>query len=168
MSIYIYTGEGAGKTTVALGLALRSLGQGYKVIMIQFMKGRKDIGEYKIQKQLKNYKVYQFGTPKLIKPISKSKEKDKELAKKGLEFVFEAVKQKPSLLILDEINLATSIGLLDVKDVINTIKKIPKSIDVVITGRRAPKALLAIADYINEMKFIKMPKKMTAKKGINY
>ena len=79
-----------------------------------------------------------------------------------------AIKQKPKLLILDEINLATSIRLLDAEKVIKTIKKIPKSIDIVLTGRYAPKKLIEMADYVNEMKYIKMPKKMISKKGIQY
>jgi cob(I)alamin adenosyltransferase len=168
MAIFVYTGEGAGKTTAALGLALRSLGHGYKVIVIQYMKGRKNTGEYKFQKYNKNYKVYQFGTPKFIRPISKAKEIDKKLAENGLEFILEAIKQKPKLLILDEINLAAAIGLLDSEKVIETIKKIPKTIDVVMTGRYAPKSFIQMADYANEMKLLKMPKKMAAKKGIQY
>ena len=171
MSIYLYTGEGAGKTTAALGLAMRSLGHGHKVILIQYMKGRKDIGEYKIRKYLKNpnlYKVYQFGTPEFVKPITNPKAKQIKLAKKGLEFVLEAIKQKPKLLILDEINIAAAYGILDTGDVIKTVKKIPKSIDIVLTGRYAPKQLIEIADYVNEMKFVKMPKKIIAKKGIQY
>jgi cob(I)alamin adenosyltransferase len=171
MSIYLYTGEGGGKTTTALGLALRSLGHGHKVIIIQYMKGRKDIGEYKFQNYLKNpnlYKVYQFGSPRFIYNLKNPGERNIQLARKGLEFVLEAVKQKPKLLVLDEINIVTAFGLLKTEDVIKTIKKIPKSIDVVLTGRYPPKQLMEIADYVNEMRFIKMPKKMIAKKGIQY
>lgn len=167
--IYLYTGNGAGKTTAALGLAMRSLGHGHKVVVIQYMKGRKNIGEYKIQKYLKNYKVYQFGSPKFIKPITKAKNLDKQLAYKGLKSIDEIIKkEKPKLLILDEINLATSIGLLDTYEVLETIKRIPKSIDVVLTGRYAPKRFIDMADYVNKVEFIKQPQKMTSKKGINY
>jgi cob(I)alamin adenosyltransferase len=166
--IYLYTGEGAGKTTSALGMALRSLGHGYKVIMIQFMKGRKDIGEYKFQKYNKNYKVYQFGRPRFIKNLKSPPENDIKNAERGLEFVLDAIKQKPRLLILDEINIATAYNLLDADKVIKTIKRIPKSMDIVMTGRYAPKKLVDIADYVNEVKMHKMPKIRIAKKGINY
>ena len=165
---YVYTGEGAGKTTSALGLALRSLGHNHKVIMIQFMKGRKDIGEYKFQKYNKNYKVYQFGTAKFIKNLKSPLENDIQNAEKGLQFIPYAVKQKPNLLILDEINIATAYNLLNVDDVVRAIKKIPQSIDVIMTGRYAPKKLVDIADYVNEVKAHKMPRQMIAKKGINY
>jgi cob(I)alamin adenosyltransferase len=147
------------------------MGQGHKVIIIQYMKGRKNIGEYKFQKYLKDsslYKVYQFGTPEFVKPITSPKENQIKLAKKGLEFVLEAIKQKPGLLILDEINIATAFGLLEEDDVIRTIDKIPKSIDTVLTGRYATERLIKTADYVNEMKFIKMPKEIKAKKGIQY
>jgi cob(I)alamin adenosyltransferase len=165
--MYVFTGEGAGKTTASLGLAMRSLGHNHKVILIQFLKGRKNIGEYKIQKYLKNYKVYQFGKPAFIN-LNKPGKEDIELAKKGLEFISEAVKQKPKLLILDEINIATAYGLLDVNEAVATIKKIPKSMDVVLTGRYAPKKFIELADYSNEVKIMKQPKKITAKKGIQY
>lgn len=166
--IYLYTGEGAGKTTSALGLALRALGHGYKVIVIQYMKGRKDIGEYKFQKYNKNYKVYQFGSPKFIKDFKSPPEKDIKNAEKGLEFVRDAVKQKPKLLILDEINLAAAIGLLSIDKVIKAVRKVPNSIDIVMTGRYAPKKFIEMADYVNIVNLTKMPKKMTAKKGIQY
>lgn len=167
MAIYVYTGEGAGKTTNALGLALRSLGHGHKVIMIQFLKGREDIGEYKIQKQLKNYKVYQFGGKELI-DLRNPSEKDRLLAAEGLRFVLKAIKQKPSLLILDEINIAAAYKILNTKDILAILRKMPWSIDIVMTGRYAPKQLIRAADYANEIRTLKMPKKMASKKGINY
>lgn len=167
MTVYLYTGQGAGKTTAALGLALRSLGHGHKVVLIQFMKGRKDIGEYKIQKYLKNYVVYQFGTKKFVN-LKNPSEEDIKRAHKGLMFILNAAKQKPHLLILDEICIAAAYKLLDVNEAVRIIKKIPKSINVVLTGRHAPKELIRIADYANEMEILKMPKKMIAKRGIQY
>jgi len=94
--------------------------------------------------------------------------KDKKLAKNGLEFIKEAIKQKPKLLILDEINLAAAYKLIDEKHAVSIIKKIPKSINIILTGRYAPKSFIKIVDYVNEVKSLKMPKKMTAKKGIQY
>lgn len=168
MAIYLYTGEGAGKTTNALGLALRSLGHGHRVVMIQYLKGRKNIGEYKFQKFFKEkYKVYQFGQPSFI-DLKNPGKRDIDLAKKGLEFILKIVKQKPHLLILDEINLAAAYGLINVNEAIRTIKKVPKSIDIVLTGRYAPKKFIDFADYVNEVSIVKMPKKFDNKKGIQY
>lgn len=171
MSIYLYTGEGAGKTTNALGLALRSLGHGHKVLIVQFLKWWKNTGEYKFQKQNKNYKIYQFGR-KGWHGFKNLTEKDKELTKKGFEFALEkAEKEKVHLLILDELNLAVAWNLLDSDYVIKKIKeyqkKNPKT-DIVMTGRYAPKKFIDFADYVNRVSVVKMPKKLEAKKGIQY
>ena len=168
-NIYLWTGDGAGKTTSALGVGLRAIGHGMKVIVIQFMKGRKDIGEYKIMKKLKPYyQIYQFGKKEFIKPLSKPTKKDKELALKGLEFTREAAKKKPKLLILDEINLACAIGLVNVDDVIDLVKHCSKHTIVYLTGRRAPSKLKKIADFVNEIKLLKAPKKYPVRKGIEW
>src|SRR5512137_498515 len=98
--IYVYTGEGAGKTTASLGLAMRSIGHKHKVIVIQFLKWWKQTGEYKIQKMLKPYyEVHQFGRKGWI-GLKNLTEKDKKLAKKALNFAVSiAKKKKPHLLI---------------------------------------------------------------------
>ncbi len=135
--IYLFTGEGGGKTIAALGLALRSIGHKHKVVIIQFMKGRKDVGEYKAAKKLAPYlKVYQFGKKGFVNPRKPSLE-DKKLAQEGFEFAKKILKQKPDLLILDEINLAIAFGLLDLKEVMRFLRRVPKRTDVVLTGRRA-------------------------------
>lgn len=168
--VYLWTGAGAGKTTSALGVALRSVGHKQKVIIIQFMKGRKNIGEFKIQKKLKPYyKIYQFGRKNFIKPIKKPLKKDKILAKKALEFAKKILKkEKPNLLILDEINLAVAIGLLNVNEVLDFLNHVPKKTIVYLTGRKAPKKLIKRANFVNEIKEIKKPKTYKAKKGIEY
>ena len=167
--VYLWTGIGAGKTSSALGVALRAVGQARKVIVIQFLKGRKDIGEYKIAKKLgQNYEIYQFGRkefvdPKNLKPI------DYELAKKGLEFAYKSLNKKPFLLILDEINLAVHGGLLKAKDIIDFLNIVPSSTTVYLTGRFAPKELINRADFVNEIQLIKQPKKFPpAKRGIEW
>ncbi len=168
-NIYLWTGEGAGKTTSALGVALRCAGHGMKTIVVQFMKGRKNIGEYKIMKKLKPYySIYQFGKKEFIKPKSKPSKKDKELAAKGLEFARKSAKSKPRLLILDEINLACAIGLVDINDVIDLVKHCSKYTIVYLTGRKAPDKLKKIADFVNEIKLLKSPKKYPVRKGIEY
>ena len=166
--IYVYTGEGAGKTTAALGLALRSVGQNNKVIIIQFMKGRKDIGEWKVKDALApNYEIHQFGGEDFI-DLKNPKEVDYKMAKEGLEFAKKILGRKPNLLILDELNLVSRIGLLKIGDVLNLLKKIPKETDVVLTGRYAPKEFLEVADFVNEVKIVKQPKKIVLKRGIQF
>ncbi len=167
-NIYLWTGEGAGKTTSALGVALRAVGQGKKVVIIQFMKGRKNIGEYKVRKKLGHlYEIHQFGRKGWVN-IKNPSEKDKELAKKGLEFAKKAVRIKPFLLILDELNLAVYAKLLKLNEVLDFLDKIPGSVTVYLTGRKAPKKLVDRADFATRIETIKMPRKMTARKGIEY
>jgi len=167
-NIYLWTGNGWGKTTSSLGVALRAIGHKKKVIIIQFMKGRKYIGEYKISKKLKPYyNIYQFGRKDFVN-LKNPSLKDRILAGKGFEFIDKAVKQKPFLLILDEINLACAIKLLDTVKVIEKLKKIPDKITVYLTGRYAPKKLINIADYVTEIKARKHPRFYKTRKGIDY
>src|SRR4030042_6725618 len=116
--IYLYHGSGGGKTTNALGLALRSVGHGNRVIIVQFMKGRKDIGEYKIAKRLHpDYEIYQFGREDWV-DLKNPSEEDKRRAREGLLFAQKSLKLEPNLLILDEIGLAAYYGLLETDDVL--------------------------------------------------
>jgi len=167
--IYLYKGTGAGKTTNALGLALRSVGHKHKVIIIQFLKWWKKTGEYKIKNRLKPYyEIYQFGRKGWI-GLKHLNERDKKLAKKALEFAKKITKKKkPHLLVLDEINLALHCKLLDTKDVLDFLDKIPKKTDVVLTGRFAPKELIKRADFVNEIIDLKHPKKIPTTKGIQW
>lgn len=160
---------GGGKTTNALGAALRSIGHGHKVIIIQFLKWWKNIGEYKIRKKLyPYYEIYQFGRKGWI-GLENLDERDKKLAKKGLEFAKKIVKEKkPHLLILDEINLAVHCGLLDVDEVIDFLNHIPKRTDVFLTGRFSPKDLIDRSDFVNEVVDVKHPEKIPTTKGIQY
>jgi cob(I)alamin adenosyltransferase len=167
--IYLYTGTGAGKTTNALGLALRSVGHKRRVVIIQFLKWWRKTGEYKIRSMLSPYyEIYQFGR-KGWHGLSNLGEEDKKLAYKALKFAEKIVKEKkPHLLVLDEINLALHCKLLEVKDVLALLDKIPKKTDVILTGRFAPKELLERADFVNEIVDIKSPKEMVTTKGIQY
>jgi cob(I)alamin adenosyltransferase len=165
--VHLYTGEGGCKTTSALGLALRAIGHGQKVIFIQFMKGRKSIGEYKAQKKVPGLKIYQCGRPGFVN-LKNPSEQDKKLAQKGLELAKKVAKQKPDILVLDEVNLAVAVGLLKEKDVVSFVKSVPKKTFVVLTGRRATKGLKAVSDIVTEVKDTKRPKRMAARKGIEY
>ena len=167
-TVHLYTGAGGGKTTSTLGVALRAIGHKQKVIMIQFMKGRKDTGEYKIRKKLSPYfEIRQFGRPGFVN-LKKPSKKDKELAQKGLEFARRALKKKPNVLILDEINIATKYKLVDVSDVLDLLENVPAKTTVYLTGRYASKRLIDRADIVNKIVDYKYPKKFLYRKGIEY
>ncbi|MCJ7608566.1 cob(I)yrinic acid a,c-diamide adenosyltransferase [Candidatus Bathyarchaeota archaeon] len=166
--IYLYHGSGGGKTTNALGLALRSVGHGNRVIIVQFMKGRKDIGEYKIAKRLHpDYEIYQFGSEDWV-DLKNPSEEDKRRAREGLLFAQKTLKLELNLLILYEIGLAAYYGLLETDDVLELLRNIPKKTDVVITGRKVPEELIDRADFVNEVIDVKHPRNITAVKGIQY
>jgi cob(I)alamin adenosyltransferase len=181
--VYLYFGTGGGKTANALGLALRSVGHNKKVVIIQFLKWKKDIGEYLIQDKLKPYyEIYQFGREAWLGEEEKTadfagekfnvesvKSHDKELAKKALDFARQMLKEKkPHLLVLDEIGLATQWKLLEVKEVLKLLDNVPDETTVVMTGRLAPKELIERADFVNEVKEVKMPKHFKLTEGIQY
>jgi cob(I)alamin adenosyltransferase len=166
-TVYLYTGEGAGKTTSALGLALRCLGHGYKVVVIQFLKWWKNTGEYKFRKMAPNYEIHQFGRKGWI-GLKNLTEKDKQLCWRALNMAKRKAKEKPRLLVLDEINLALDNKLLDVNDVIDFLKTVPKETSVVLTGRRAPRQLVEFSDFVNEVLDIKHPEEIPTVKGIQY
>ena len=168
--IHLYTGEGEGKTLTAIGAAIRAVGHGYKAIIIQFMKGRKNIGEYKIKEKLSpQYEIYQFGRREFIN-LHSPDPIDYKLARKGLEFAKKALKRRPKVLVLDEINLAVAAGLIKLEAVIELLKETPKSTVVILTGRRAPKELIAMADLVSEVHEVKHPLRIGVKsrKGIEY
>jgi cob(I)alamin adenosyltransferase len=167
MVVHIYTGNGGGKTTAALGLALRAVGHGKNVVIIQFMKGRKETGEYKIRTKLgRHYKIYQFGRKEFVNLENPAKE-DIKLAKKALEFAKKSL-EKADILILDEVNVAVRFGLIPEKELIDFMKEVPNVKWVVLTGRYASEKLFEYADFVTEMKDLKHPKKMHYEKGIEW
>lgn len=167
--VYIYTGTGAGKTSSALGLALRSIGHGHKVVIIQFLKWWKKTGEYKIKKKLgPQYEIYQFGR-RGWKGFENLDERDKRLCKKAIEFAKKiAEEKKPHLLILDEVNLAIHCKLIRVEDVLELIERLPKKTNVILTGRFAKKRLIERADFVSMILPVKSPKEAVTTEGIQY
>lgn len=166
--IQVYTGNGKGKTTAALGLALRSAGNGHKVYIAQFCKGMR-YGELNIIKKIKNIKLEQFGRACFIKR-SPTKE-DKELAAKGMAKAKEHLsKGIYRLIILDEINIALKLGLLELKDVKGLIKKFPKNAELVLTGRYAHPDIIKLADLVSEIKEVKhyFKKGVRCRRGIEF
>ncbi len=154
----------------AFGLALRSLGHGFVVIVVQFMKGRKDTGEYRIAHRLSpNFEIHQFGREEFM-DLSNPTPTDFQEAAKGLDFAREALSRKPKLLILDELGLATSIGLVEVSEVMEMIDSAPPGTVLIITGRRVPDEIVSAGDLVTEMIEIKHPMKSGAgaREGLEY
>ena len=166
--IQVYTGNGKGKTTAALGLAIRAAGSGLQVYIGQFVKGKK-YGELKALKKIKNIKVEQLGSTCFIKKAPTKK--DIALAKNGLEKIRKIISQRIyHMVILDEINIALRLELLALEDVISLIRKTPKKIELVLTGRYAHPEILKIADLVSEIKERKhyFKKGVKARKGIEF
>jgi cob(I)alamin adenosyltransferase len=166
--IQVYTGKGKGKTTAALGLAIRAAGAGKLVFIGQFIKGR-PYSESKSLKKFKNISIKQFGRGCFIK--GKPERRDIEMACAGLEKITAIVKKKKfDLIVLDEINIALALKLIRSEDVLEVLKKIPKKIEVVLTGRGAPKEIIKIADLVSEIKEVKhyFYKGLKARRGIEY
>ncbi|MBC8313165.1 MAG: cob(I)yrinic acid a,c-diamide adenosyltransferase [Candidatus Cloacimonetes bacterium] len=168
--IQIYTGNGKGKTTAALGLAFRAAGHGKKVIMIQFMKGKINYGELESAKLLPNFTIEQYGRPDFVNP-EKPEKIDIKLAQKGFQRAKEIVKsEKYDMIILDEINVAISFKLIEIDEVIDLIKQTPKKTELILTGRYMSEKLKKYADLISEIREIKhhFQKGIKARKGIEY
>ena len=164
--IHIYTGNGKGKTTAALGLALRAIGAGYKVYIIQFLKGQ-DYSELKSLKPIKEITVKRFGQKTFIHKIGTNP--DKIAAHQALNWSNKVLKShKFEVVILDEVFLAVFFKLVSVDQLIKLIKNKPKNVELVLTGRKAPKEVIKLADYVTEMKEIRHPYQqgVMARKGI--
>ena len=163
----VYTGDGKGKTTAALGLALRAAGAGLKVYFAQFVKGM-DYSELKALKKLSEFIVVkQYGRDCFI--YRKPKEEDKKLAQEGLKEVREIISSgQYQVVILDEANIATYFGLFSPDDLLDLIRQKPDEIEIIITGRNADPKIIAAADLVTEMKEIKhyYQKGIQAREGI--
>lgn len=165
--LHIYTGNGKGKTTAALGLAVRAAGAGMKVWFGQFLKGRECSEHRALQRFDDLITIRQFGSGCFI--YDTPNDTDIRLARIGLEEFEKALQGGVySLVILDEGCAACDIGLVRVKDLIDIIAKKPEHIELILTGRNAPKELIKQADLVTEMKEVKHYFKngVKARKGI--
>ena len=165
--VHVYTGDGKGKTTAALGLAMRAVGQGMKVAFIQFLKGI-PCGEHLFVKQHKSFELVQISVGDSFK---KSKEQSKKEAQQTLAYAEkEILSGKYDLVILDEVFIATSQGLITVKQVLDLLDAKPASVELVLTGRKAPPEVIQRADLVTEMLMIKHPftEGTDARRGIEY
>lgn len=153
--VIVITGNGKGKTTAAFGQALRAIGQGYKVFVLQFMKGRK-YGEFlAAEKYLPNLTIKMSGLDSFVMRDNPAAI-DIELAQKGLKIAQKAIQSgKYDMVILDEINVALDFKLLDLKTVVKMIKSRPGGLDLILTGRYAPKEIIKLADTVSEVQEVK-------------
>lgn len=169
--VQIYTGTGKGKTTAALGLALRACGHGIKTYIGQFMKGH-NYGEIKAARLIKPFvKIERYGRKAFVHKEGKIDKADIELAKKGMEKIKKAVFSNDyGIVVLDEILTAIFFGLIPKEEVLELIEKKPENVEIVLTGRYAPAELIEASDLVTEMKEIKhyYSKGVTARKGIEY
>jgi cob(I)alamin adenosyltransferase len=165
--VQVYTGNGKGKTTAAIGLAVRAAGAGLKVFIAQFCKGL-DYSELKALRLFKDsIKVKQYGKPSFIH--GRPDEVDKNLAIDGLKASKEAIMSgKYDVVVLDEANIAVHFNLLSIDDLLEIIDNKPENIELVITGRYAKKELIKKADLVTRMCEIKhyYRQDVKARKGI--
>jgi cob(I)alamin adenosyltransferase len=149
--LHIYTGEGKGKTSAALGVLLRAAGQGHKVLMIQFLKGHRYAGELAAVKHLPNVELLQFGRPELD-DIRHLQTMDNYLAEQALHYARQAMrKNRPDVLILDEVLPAVHYRLIAVEDVVDFLDNRHRNTEVILTGRHPHPALLNLADLVTVM-----------------
>jgi len=155
--IQVYTGPGKGKTTAALGLALRAAGHGLKVHIVQFMKGWPHYGELVSVERLPNITIRQFGRPQFVDKESPDPE-DFRLAREALAHARQVILSgECDVLILDEINVALNLGLIELSDVLSLLEEKPERVELVLTGRNAPLEIVRRADLVTEMLDIKHP-----------
>ncbi|MBC7248140.1 MAG: cob(I)yrinic acid a,c-diamide adenosyltransferase [Actinobacteria bacterium] len=168
--IQVYTGDGKGKTTAALGQALRALGHGMKVYMIQFMKGRTYGELLACERCLPDLTIVMSGRDEFVKKGA-PEEIDVRMAREGLELAKRVVSEgKHQMLILDEINVAVDYGLLPLEEVLAFLRSCPRDMEVVCTGRYAPRELLEMADLVSEVREVKHHYRqgVQMRKGIEY
>ena len=154
--IQVYTGDGKGKTTCALGLALRAVGQGFQVYMVQFMKGR-ETGEAQIaaERLAPDLTLRYFGRPALVNLKTPDPE-DLALVREAWDLARQVLSAgEHDLVILDEINLALTFDLLPREEVLEALRRRPPWVEMVLTGRQAPPELVELADLVTEMRPLK-------------
>lgn len=171
--IQIYTGDGKGKTTASLGLALRAIGHGWKVLIVQFTKG--DQANYygeimSSSKLMPNLKVAQFGLDRVVYSHNVSIDDYKE-SRKGWEYTKKAMRsEKYQMIILDELNICADLGMVKVSEIKEELINKPKNLEIVLTGRRAPRELISMAHLVTEMTPVKhyFDQGVMARQGIEY
>jgi cob(I)alamin adenosyltransferase len=171
--VIVYTGKGKGKTTAALGIALRAVGYNHKICMIQFIKGSWHYGEMTSSKRLEpEFELIAIGKGFVGIMDDKSPIEDhKKIADEALRIAKEKIRsEKYDIIILDEINYAINLNLVKLDDVLDLIKIKPPKLNLVLTGNYARDEIIQVADLVTEMREIKHPFKagIRAKKGIDF
>ena len=173
--IQVYTGNGKGKTTASLGLALRALGRGWKVLIVMFTKGGNDYGELiffsTLCPELKDkVKIVQAGLDRIVYSTNMSADDSKQI-QKGWEIAKKAIQNDEyQLIILDEANIALDLKLIDLNEMIDVLKNKPEEMEIVLTGRNAKEEIIDIAHLVSEIKPVKhyWDKGIKARKGIEF
>ncbi|MHC1724655.1 MAG: cob(I)yrinic acid a,c-diamide adenosyltransferase [Syntrophobacteraceae bacterium] len=168
--LIVFTGNGKGKTTAALGMAMRAAGHGMQVLILQFIKGTWAYGELQSLKSIDEVRIKTLGSGFTWK--KENLDEDRRLAEKGWE---EAQREMSrgyyQMIVLDELNIVLSYGLLSLEPVLAALEQRPPGVHVVATGRNAPEDLIRIADLVTEMKVVKHPfhdRGLKARKGIEF
>jgi len=168
--VEVFTGNGKGKTSAALGVVLRALGHGLRVCIVYFMKGDYPYGEQKILAQLPNVSLARFGQISFVDPLN-VKEEERQQAREALKAGREAVLGgEYDIVVLDEANLAAAWKLVDVDDIVELIEQKPEEVELILTGRYADAKLIELADLVTEMVEIKHPyrKGVLSREGVDY
>ncbi len=171
--IIVFTGPGKGKTTAALGTAFRAVGQGLKVLMVQFIKGSWHYGELDACRMLgeDRIRILPMGRGFVKVGVEKPDPEDVRLVEEAWQFASQAILgNEYDLVVLDEINYAISYKMLDPAKVVETLKKKPEMVHVILTGRNAHPSIVELADMVTEMREVKHPyqKGILAQRGIEY
>lgn len=171
--VIVFTGDGKGKTTSALGIALRACGHNMKVVMLQFIKGSWHYGELESVKKLSpDFELIPLGKGFVgIIDDRLPREEHIKAAKEALAIAREKITSgNYRIVILDEINVAVRLNLIDIQELLDLIKAKPQNLHLIITGRGADPKLIEAADLVTEMKEIKHPyqKGVTAQRGVDY
>lgn len=173
--IQVYTGNGKGKTTASLGLAMRALGRCWKVLIIMFMKGGNDYGELNSFRNLSteianNLTIIQAGPDRIVYQNNKT-EADGNLIKEGWALAKKAIQNDEyNLIILDEANIAIDMGFIDLSEMLDVLKNKPEEMEIVLTGRNAKQEIIDIAHLVSEIKPVKhyWDTGIAARRGIEY
>jgi len=173
--IQVYTGDGKGKTTASLGLCMRALGRNWKVLLVMFTKGGDNYGELISFKKLSpeindNLTVLQAGLDRIVYSDNVNKNDETEI-QKGWKVVKEAIRSNLyNLIIMDEANIALDLGLIDLHDMLETLKNKPEEMEIVLTGRNAKQEIVDIAHLVSKIEPVKhyWDTGVVAREGIEY